>query len=324
MTNNDRYEQPAISVSGLRRTYGRGPTAFEAVRGLDLQVAPGTITALLGTNGAGKTSTLEVIEGLAVPSAGTVRVLGMDPIADRAAVRRRTGVLLQRSGFSGDLTVRETLQMWSATLTDPRPMGEALAMLRLQDRAGVRVLALSGGEQRRLDLACTLMGHPAVVLLDEPTTGLDPESRRDVWQLIRALRDAGTTVLLTTHYLEEAESLADHLAIMHGGRIVRSGTLAEVAAGHLSTISFRTPPDGSPVGLDRVDDRRVADADGMTTIRTDDLQGTLTSLLGWAAQRGLRLDRLNARTANLESVFLEIADSGTEMDSAPTREGALR
>src|SRR5690606_12652488 len=143
-------------------------------------------------------------------------------------------------GFSGDLTVEETLRMWADTLSAARPVAEALAMLGLTGRASVRVRALSGGEQRRLDLACTLLGRPDVVLLDEPTTGLDPESRHEVWRLIRELRDDGATVLLTTHYLEEAAELADRLEIMHGGRIVRSGTVAEVSAGHPSTIRFRT------------------------------------------------------------------------------------
>ncbi|WP_440901599.1 ABC transporter ATP-binding protein, partial [Actinosynnema sp.] len=165
----------AISVRGLVRRYGKGATSFEAVRGLDLDVARGTVTALLGTNGAGKTSTLEVIEGLAAATEGSVRVLGLDPIADRGRVRSRTGVLLQSSGFSGDLTVTETAQMWHSTLSAPRPVEEALEMLDLRARAQVKVSALSGGERRRLDLACTLMGRPELVLLDEPTTGLDPE-----------------------------------------------------------------------------------------------------------------------------------------------------
>jgi ABC-2 type transport system ATP-binding protein len=235
------------------------------------------------------------------------------------AVRRRTGVLLQRSGFSGDLTVRETLMMWRGTLTRPRPIAESLAMLRLDDRAEVRVRALSGGEQRRLDLACALMGHPDVVLLDEPTTGLDPASRRDVWRLIRGLRDGGTTVLLTTHYLEEAEALADRLEIMHAGRIVRSGTPVEIAAGHPSTISFVTLPELP--WLPDLDARRVVEEHGITTIETDDLQGVLTDLLTRASRHGVRLEGLEARTASLESVFLGIADgSGTETNEP---EGAL-
>jgi ABC-2 type transport system ATP-binding protein len=214
----------AIRVRGLRRTYGEGASAFEAVRGVDLDVPAGSITALLGTNGAGKTSTLEVIEGLARAADGEVSVLGLDPVADRASLRRRTGVLLQRSGFSGDLTVRETLRQWRGTLTDPRPLDEMLALLSLEERADVRMLALSGGETRRVELAAALMGNPELVILDEPTTGLDPESRRAVWRLVSDLRDGGATVLLTTHYLEEAEALAERLEIMHAGRIVRSGT----------------------------------------------------------------------------------------------------
>ncbi len=314
---------PAIRVTGLRRSYGTGDDAFEAVRGVDLDVPAGTITALLGTNGAGKTSTLEVIEGLAVGSGGTVQVLGLDPVSDRDEVRRHTGVLLQRSGFSGDLTVRETLLMWRATVTNPRSVDESLTMLRLEGRAEVRVRALSGGEQRRLDLACTLMGHPDVVLLDEPTTGLDPESRRDVWRLIRGLRDQGTTVLLTTHYLEEAEALADRLEIMHAGRIVRSGTPAEIAAGHPSTISFSTLRELP--WLPDLDARRVIEEHGTTTIETDDLQGVLTDLLGRAAQHGVRLERLEARTASLEAVFLGIADGTDPTDAVtPAPEGALR
>jgi ABC-2 type transport system ATP-binding protein len=317
------YSEIAISVRGLRRSYGQGTSAFDAVRGVDLDVPAGTITALLGTNGAGKTSTLEVIEGLATASAGTVRVLGMDPVADRAAVRRRTGVLLQDSGFSGDLSVRETVQMWRVTVTDPRPVEEALAMLRLDGRADVRVRALSGGERRRLDLACTLLGQADVVLLDEPTTGLDPESRRDVWQLVRGLRERGTTVLLTTHYLEEAEALADRLEIMHAGRIVRSGAPAEVAAGHPSTISFDTLPELP--WLPDLAARRVVEQDGRTTIETDDLQGVLTELLSRAGRHGVRLERLEARTASLESVFLCIADQpASDFEPASDLEGALR
>lgn len=271
----------AITVRGLRRSYGTGAGAFEAVRGVDLTIRAGTIHALLGVNGAGKTSTMEVIEGLARPSAGEVRVLGMDPVADRAAVRRRTGVLLQRSGFVDDLTVTETLQMWAATVTAARPVTESLEELDLVERADTRMRALSGGETRRVDLACTLMGRPDVVMLDEPTTGLDPESRRAVWQLVRRLREDGATVLLTTHYLEEAEALADHLSIMRAGKIVRSGTPAQIVTGHASEISYRTP-DHEP--------------------------------LAWAETSGVRLDKLAAHTASLESVFLEIADDHHDLD----------
>lgn len=314
---------PHIEVRGLRRSYGTGTTAFEAVRGIDLVVEPGTVVALLGTNGAGKTSALEVVEGLAPPTDGEVRVLGLDPVADRAEVRRRTGVLLQTSGFPADLTVGETLRMWSATMTAPRPVEDALAELDLADRADVRVRSLSGGELRRLDLACTLLGEPEVVLLDEPTTGLDPESRRRVWDLVAGLRDRGCSVLLTTHHLEEAETLADRVAIMHAGRIVREGTPAQLGADHPSTIRFEgAAPAGmpDPAGLPAVS--RVATDHGRTTIESHDLQATLTALLAAAADGGVRLAGLEARSATLESVFLAIA-SGAHTDDRAL-EGADR
>ncbi|MEO7350660.1 MAG: ABC transporter ATP-binding protein [Marmoricola sp.] len=313
-----------ITARGLRRVHGSGSHAFEAVRGIDLDIASGTIHALLGVNGAGKTSTLEVIEGLARPSAGEVRVIGMDPIANRAAVRRRTGVLLQRSGFVADLTVTETLQMWAATVTDARPVGECLTMLDLADRAGTAMRALSGGEQRRVDLACTLMGRPDVVMLDEPTTGLDPESRRQVWRLIRALRDGGATVLLTTHYLDEAEALADDLSIMRAGKIVRSGTPAQIVADHPSEISFATPPDTRLTAtLPHSTNGDVTREGGRTIVHVDDLQAELATLLRWAETYDVRLDRLVARTASLESVFLAVADEDiADPDIAPTQHAA--
>ncbi len=318
------YTTTAVRVRGLRRSYGQGASAYEAVRGLDLDVPAGSITALLGTNGAGKTSTLEVIEGLAPATDGEVSVLGLDPIADRAALRRRTGVLLQRSGFSGDLTVRETLRLWSATLSAPRPVDDMLTLLSLEPRADVRMLALSGGETRRVDLACTLMGSPELAILDEPTTGLDPESRREVWRLVSGLRDGGATVLVTTHYLEEAEALADRLEIMHAGRIVRSGAPTEIAAGHPSTISFAGVA-GVPENLSGV--RRVVHGHGRTTLETDTLQRSLADLLGWAALNEVELDDLDARSPTLETVFLSIADGRDPARSFAEKtleEGALR
>jgi len=232
-----------------------------------------------------------------------VRVLGLDPWRDRVEVRRRTGLLLQSSGFSGDLTVRETLLMWSGLTTGTRPVDDVLDLLRLAGRADVAVRVLSGGEQRRLDLACTLLGHPEVLFLDEPTTGLDPESRRGVWELVRGLRDSGTTVLVTTHYLEEAEALADRLEIMHAGRIVRSGAPHEIAEGHPATIQFLSVPELPDLPVEISHER------GLTLLRTDDLQRTLTDLLVWAQRRGQVLDGLQARSATLESVFLDIANA---------------
>ncbi|MFF2627170.1 ABC transporter ATP-binding protein [Kitasatospora griseola] len=316
MTDTSR-PRPAVEARGLHRRYGpSGAAGFEAVRGLDLGVARGELFALLGTNGAGKTSTMEVLEGLAAPSAGEVRVLGLDPARERAALRPRIGIMLQEGGFPGELTVAETGRCWNGLTSDARTVDEALDLVGLLPRRTVRVKQLSGGERRRLDLAMALLGRPEVLFLDEPSTGLDPEARASVWRLIRELRAAGTTVLLTTHYLEEAEELADRLAIMHGGRVVAGGTVEEVLADHPARISFELPERSGPhASLDlpalpgadlRIDGRRI-------TLRTTDLQGTLTELLGWAARHRVALGRLDARSASLEEAFLAIAAS----DAAP-------
>ncbi|MDX2728914.1 MULTISPECIES: ABC transporter ATP-binding protein [Streptomyces] len=295
-------DECVIEADGVRRRYAGG---FEAVTGISFSVARGEIFALLGTNGAGKTSTVELLEGLARPDGGTVRVLGHDPYRERAAVRPRIGVMLQEGGFPSDLTVAETLRMWSGCTSAPRPTGEALELVGLRDRARVRVKQLSGGEKRRLDLALALLGRPDVLFLDEPTTGLDAEGRRDTWELVRTLRGGGTTVLLTTHYLEEAESLADRLAIMHRGRIVVAGTPAEVTASRPARIRFELP-DG--VGARRLPLGLRAAADGRRIeIRTHRLQESLGELLRWAQESDVELLRLDARSASLEEAFLDIA-----------------
>ncbi|WP_165985483.1 ABC transporter ATP-binding protein [Streptomyces sp. YIM 98790] len=298
--------EQVIEVTGLRRRYGGpGPDGFEAVRGMDFTVGRGEIYALLGTNGAGKTSTVEVLEGLARPTAGQVRVLGMDPYRQRGRVRPRIGIMLQEGGFPSDLTVRETARMWAGCTTGARPAAEALDLVALGHRSSVRVKQLSGGERRRLDLAMALLGRPEVLFLDEPTTGLDPEARRHTWELVAGLREEGTTVLLTTHYLEEAETLADRLAIMRQGRIVLTGTPAEVTAAEPSRIRFRLPEGVSAAELPlRL---RAAEEGAGVEIRTQDLQGDLTRLLVWARDAGVRLTGLDARSASLEETFLQVA-----------------
>ncbi|MGI5349843.1 ABC transporter ATP-binding protein [Streptomyces sp. CA-250714] len=312
----------AIEVEGLKRRYaaetrggrragaGGGEGGFEAVRDVSFSVREGEIFALLGTNGAGKTSTVEVLEGLARPSAGSVRVLGFDPFGERAFVRPRTGVMLQEGGFPSELTVMETATMWAGVSSEARPPREALQMVGLGGRTDVRVKQLSGGERRRLDLALALIGRPEVLFLDEPTTGMDPEGRRDTAELVRELRAEGTTVLLTTHYLEEAEQLADRLAIMQAGRIVAAGTPEQVVAARPSRITFRlpagVPPERLPLSV-------PAAADGQAvTVKTQDLQGALTELLLWARESGVTLEGLQARSASLEEAFLEIAQAGNQ------------
>ncbi|MDN3262217.1 ABC transporter ATP-binding protein [Streptomyces sp. CSDS2] len=313
--NIDGHEH-VIEVTDLRRVYGGG---FEAVRGISFSVARGEIFALLGTNGAGKTSTVELLEGLAAPAGGHIRVLGHDPHRERAAVRPRTGVMLQEGGFPAELTVAETARMWAGCTTGARPGAEVLERVGLADKHGVRVKQLSGGERRRLDLALALLGDPEVLFLDEPTTGLDAEGRRDTWALVRELRDQGTTVLLTTHYLEEAEELADRLAILHEGRIAASGTPSEVTAGRPSRMSFELPPGYLPGDLPPLAALGVCDHeyDGRTVrLRTRELQRTATAVLTWAERAGVELRALDVRSASLEEAFLGIARERAEVAAA--------
>jgi ABC-2 type transport system ATP-binding protein len=307
-----------IGVENLRRRYGpAGRHGFDAVRGVSFCVRRGELFALLGTNGAGKTSTLEVLEGLAPPASGVVRVMGHDPHRSRRLVRPRIGIMLQDGGFPSELTAIETARMWAGTLTSPGPVEEALDLVDLRHRAGVAVKQLSGGERRRLHLALAILGRPEILFLDEPTAGLDPESRARTWRLVRDLLQSGTTVLLTTHYLAEAEELADRLAILHRGRIVRTGTPAEVTASHPARISFTLPADTSePVphlpgslGLDH-------EAGGRVVISTRDLQLTLTALLGWASSSRVLLTDISARPAWLEEAFLAVAEHTDDKEAA--------
>ncbi|MGV9313967.1 ABC transporter ATP-binding protein [Streptomyces sp. NPDC003691] len=304
-------DEYVITAEDLRRSYAGG---FEAVRGVSFSVARGEIFALLGTNGAGKTSTVELLEGLAAPAGGSVRVLGHDPYRERSAVRPRIGVMLQEGGFPSDLTVTETARMWGSCTSGARPVGEALELVGLTARARVRVSQLSGGERRRLDLALALIGRPEVLFLDEPTTGLDAEGRRDTRDLVRALRDTGTTVLLTTHYLEEAETLADRLAIMHQGVIVTTGTPAEVTAERPARIRFLLPPGVEAARLPL--SLKAGFTGRRVEIRTHELQPSLEELLRWAREHGVRLEGLDARAASLEEAFLDIAQTETQTETA--------
>ncbi|MFJ9849487.1 ABC transporter ATP-binding protein [Streptomyces sp. NPDC101150] len=323
-----------IDVTGLRRRYGAAGrrsgarTAFEAVRGIDFSVGRGELFALLGTNGAGKTSTVELLEGLAAPTAGRVRVLGHDPFTERRKVRPRIGVMLQEGGFPSELTSAETLKMWAGCTSGARPVGESLELVGLARRADVRVKQLSGGERRRLDLALALLGRPEVLFLDEPTTGLDTEARHETWRLVRELRDGGTTVVLTTHYLEEAEELADRLAIMHKGRIAAAGRVAEVVATQPSHISFELPDGFAPGDLPPLGELGVIghETAGRTVrLRTDELQRAATGVLVWAQDKGITLRGLDVRSASLEEAFLGIAkraEKESEMGTEKEREMA--
>jgi ABC-2 type transport system ATP-binding protein len=287
---------PAVTVRNLRVRYG----SFDAVRGIDIDVRRGEIFALLGTNGAGKTTTLEVLEGFGTRSCGTVSVLGLAPATQRAALRARMGVQLQEGGFVEELTVHETLQLWQRLVDRPDRPERLLDRFELRGRRDVPVGKLSGGEKRRLDLALAVWGSPELVILDEPTTGLDPESRRRTWDAIQELQEAGRTVVLTTHYLEEAEALADRVAIMHEGRIAVAGTLAEIVGTRPAGFTATVP--SGVVDLPALGGRAHRDGDHVR-VRTDDLQADLTTFLNWAAARGVRLADLRAAPASLADIY---------------------
>ncbi|WP_449064093.1 ABC transporter ATP-binding protein [Planomonospora algeriensis] len=290
----------AIEVDGLVKGYG----GFEAVRDVSFSVGEGEIFALLGRNGAGKTTTVEVLAGFQRADSGMVRVLGLDPARDRVRVRRRTGIMLQEAGFFPDLTVAQTVDAWRDFVAAPRPRDEALGLAGLDAKAGTKVRQLSGGEKRRLDLALAVLSRPDMLFLDEPTTGMDPEARQNTWEVIRDLAGQGTTILLTTHYLEEAQRLAASMVIMDRGRVVASGGMAETLAARAGRVAFELPAGVAPEDLPVP----VASVEGRTAVcRVEDPDLAAQTLLGWAGERGLRLRGLEVRTANLEDLFLDLA-----------------
>jgi len=300
-------QKPVIEVNGLHCSYG----SFEAVGGVDFEVNEGELFALLGTNGAGKTTTLETLEGHRKPSAGSVRVLGLDPATQRKQLRPQTGIMLQESGFAGDLTVAETVSLWQAMSSRPSDATSSLERLDLAHRRDVRVKQLSGGERRRLDLVLATLGRPSMLFLDEPTTGLDPESRKTAWEFIRELLAEGVTMLLTTHYLDEAESLAHRLAIMHAGRIAVSGSLVDVLSRERSHIGFDLPMDASALDLPPFvgDLDRDQLAKGRVYVQTSDLERDLHAVMQWQSAHQLPLHRFRAQHASLDDVFHGVADS---------------
>ena len=308
---------PVISVQGLDRTYRSKKESFTAVNGISFDVHEGEVFGLLGTNGAGKTTTLETLEGLAQATEGSISILGLHPLRDRAQLRQRTGIMLQSGGLPSQLTVLETITMWRGTCSRPRPASDVLEAVGLSHRSRVKVAALSGGEQRRLDLACALVGNPSIIFLDEPTTGLDPESRRNVWALLSDLKKRGVTMILTTHYLEEAERLCDRIAIMHEGQIALEGTLQELVSTAAATLTFRLPPSAgevSALGLPALEGAHVTLNSGRVVIETAQLQRHSLDILTWAQERHLTLDDFSAAPASLETVFLGIA--GVEKSAA--------
>jgi ABC-2 type transport system ATP-binding protein len=297
---------PVISMRGLRKSYGD----LEAVRGLDLDVAGRQVFAFLGPNGAGKTTIVEILEGYRQRTAGEVSVLGEDPEQAGHDWRQRIGIVLQESRMHPELTVSESVELFAGYYRAPRGVDETVELVGLSDKADQRVARLSGGQQRRLDVAVALIGDPELLFLDEPTTGFDPSARRRAWEVIASLRDLGKTIFLTTHYMEEAQELADRVAIIAGGRIVAEGSPGELSArdGRATMISFRLPAGVAagelPTGADG-----VVTSGGEFQIRADDPVRTLNELTAWALERGAPLAGLEVRQPNLEDVYLELTES---------------
>ncbi len=283
---------PAIEVHDLHKRYG----SFEAVRGIAIEVRRGEVFGLLGPNGAGKTTIVEILEGYRKRSEGEVSVLGHDPERRELELRKRVGIVLQSSGIYSHVTPREALRHWASFYPHPREVGEVLSLMGLQEKADVRTRKLSGGQLRRLDFALALVGDPELIFLDEPTTGFDPQARRAAWETVRSLRELGKTILLTTHYLDEAQALADRVAIVKDGRVLAIGPPRELI----------THP---PAHLPGAAHYRVSyrDARGELVEReTDDPTRLLGELTSQALARGERLEELSVGRPTLEDVYLEL------------------
>jgi ABC-2 type transport system ATP-binding protein len=276
----------AIDVSELTKSYGK----VEALRGVSFEVAEGEVFGLLGPNGAGKTTTVEILEGYRARDGGDANVLGHDPGDSPRALRERIGVVLQHSELSPLLTVTETHRLFAGYYSNPRDVDEVIELVGLGEKRDARVKTLSGGQKRRLDLGIALIGNPDLVFLDEPTTGFDPAARRAAWDMIRSLRSLGTTILLTTHYLDEAQQLADRVAVLRDGVIVRQGTPAEL------------------IGESRLTEIRYRRDDELVVVETSEPTRVLNELTAEALATGRELEHLEVRRPTLEDVYLELVD----------------
>jgi ABC-2 type transport system ATP-binding protein len=292
--------EDAVVVKDLRKSYDE----VEAVGGIDLAIDVGEVFALLGPNGAGKTTTVEILEGYRKRDAGEVSVLGSDPATRSRDLRHRVGIVLQSTGVDPYLTVRETVDLYARYYPSPRDVDEVVDLVGLSEKRTTRVLKLSGGQQRRLDVAIALAGDPELLFLDEPTTGFDPGARRNAWEIVRNLTELGKTVFLTTHYMDEAQYLADRVAVIAKGRIVAEGPPTTLGDRHLgrSVIRFRRPPGDLPSVL----------ATGAATpseeieLTVTDPTRALHELTSWAVGRGIELEGLQVTRPTLEDVYLEL------------------
>jgi ABC-2 type transport system ATP-binding protein len=294
----------AVEVQDLRKAYG----SRTALDGLSLSVATGELVAVVGPNGAGKTTAMELLEGHRRRDAGRVSVLGFDPQTGGTAFRERIGIMLQDAGLDEAFSTRELLTLYAGFYPRPRRVDDVLAQVGLAADADTRTAALSGGQRRRADLALALIGDPDLLFLDEPTTGFDPAARQHAWDVVDALREHGTTVLLTTHYMEEAQRLADRVGVLVGGRLVALGTPAELADRYLaggSAIGFRLPAGVSPAQLPDLGDRLTVTGSAVRVL-TREPTHDLHTLTWWAVDRGVDLRELSLGRPSLEEVYLDL------------------
>jgi ABC-2 type transport system ATP-binding protein len=298
----------AVRATGLRKSYG----SLQALAGVDLEIRRGEVFGLLGPNGAGKTTLVEILEGHRKRDGGEASVLGFDPASNERQFRERIGIVLQEEGVDGVLTVREAVEIYSSSYPNPRDARECIDLVGLGEKADARVETLSGGQQRRLDLALGIAGNPEMIFLDEPTTGFDPSARRQAWEVIDGLRSLGKTILLTTHYMDEAQNLADRVAVIASGRIVAEGTPDTIAGRDVGAalVSFRTPDGVSASELPLPDGAERTN--GRVTFSSQTPTRDLAPLIAWASERGVELDGLTVTRRSLEDIYLELTSVGEQ------------
>jgi ABC-2 type transport system ATP-binding protein len=299
-----------IEVHDLRKAYGE----LHAVDGISWSASEQEVVAILGPNGAGKTTTVEIVEGYRRRDSGQVSVLGFDPATGGRSFRERIGIVLQEAGFEEQFTVRELVRLQAGFYPHPRAADEVIEMVDLAEKADERVKTLSGGQRRRLDLALGIVGDPEVLFLDEPTTGFDPSARRRAWVLVDRLRDLGATILLTTHYMDEAESLADRVIVMNRGVIVAEGTPDQLAAdaGVETIVSFRMPEGVEGIELPRMGDGIRIDGSAVE-IRSQQPTADIHGLAGWALEHDVELADLRLTRPSLEDIYLGLTDTAADV-----------